>query len=206
MAEDLDSLLADLELTDTKPAPAKKAQRDASDLDDLLADVLGEGKPAPAPERPRAGPRDQPAPPQPTPAARSTVYRQEDAGYPAVYRAKPTGSHERCETVFLSTGARGRSSGFKQLVCDRLKCTACDFEVIFFNDMSWKEECDVLFFRNHFPVDRARPDTTKLERGLKPQTGALAACCQCAFRTVTEAAVPLTKTGSTVPSWRCGGH
>ena len=59
----------------------------------------------------------------------------------------------------------------------------------------------MLFFRNHFPVDRSRPDTTKLERGLKPQPGALAACCQCAFRTVTEAAVPLTKTGSTVPSY-----
>lgn len=197
MAEDLDSLLADLELDTAPAAPAAKAGRapktsEPSELDDLLADVLST---------------------EPPKAARGAVPQTRQSAVPAQpslqrgksQTANPTGSQERCQTVYLGHAERGRSSGFKQLCCDRLKCTACDFAVIDFIDYAWKETSDYLFFRNNFPVDRLRPDTRKLEAGLVSQPGTVAQCCQCAFRSTAEVTA-LKDTGAPVPSWRCGGH
>ena len=35
--------------------------------------------------------------------------------------------------------------------CDQLRCTSCDFRVIYFNDYVWHARCDYLFFRNNVP-------------------------------------------------------
>ena len=35
--------------------------------------------------------------------------------------------------------------------CNTLRCTSCDFRVIWFNDYCWHSSCDYLFFRNNVP-------------------------------------------------------
>ena len=35
--------------------------------------------------------------------------------------------------------------------CDRLRCTSCDFQVVWFNDFVWHTRSDYLFFRNNVP-------------------------------------------------------
>ena len=35
--------------------------------------------------------------------------------------------------------------------CDRLRCTSCDFRVIYFDDHIWHSRSDYLFFRNCVP-------------------------------------------------------
>lgn len=46
--------------------------------------------------------------------------------------------------------------------CDNLRCTSCDFRVIFFQDASWHPKSDYLFFRNNVPnLTRLRANLVK---------------------------------------------
>lgn len=40
---------------------------------------------------------------------------------------------------------------FISRVCDKLRCTSCDFNVVILNDYEWHKDCDYLFFRNNIP-------------------------------------------------------
>lgn len=40
--------------------------------------------------------------------------------------------------------------------CDRLRCVACDFQIVSYNDYMWDKSCDYLFFRyvsEFYPVE-----------------------------------------------------
>ncbi|KAI5106461.1 protein C8orf37-like, partial [Silurus meridionalis] len=82
-------------------------------------------------------------------------------------------------------------------VCDRLRCTSCDFRVVMFDDQEWDSSCDYLFFRNNMP------DCNKLQVKLKRRRGARAYACQCSW----HSAVILSELGH-IPNlkWVCGKH
>ena len=50
-------------------------------------------------------------------------------------------------------------------VCDKLRCTSCDFNVVILNEYEWQGDCDYLFFRNNIP------DFDKLKCKLKRKRG-----------------------------------
>lgn len=52
-------------------------------------------------------------------------------------------------------------------VCDKLRCTSCDFNVVILTDYEWQADCDYLFFRNNIP------DFDKLKRKLIRKRGKL---------------------------------
>ena len=54
---------------------------------------------------------------------------------------------------------------FVSRVCDKLRCTSCDFNVVILNDYEWHEDCDYLFFRNNIP------DFDKLKSKLSRKRG-----------------------------------
>lgn len=35
--------------------------------------------------------------------------------------------------------------------CDQLRCTSCDFKVVFYDNVQWDSSCDYIFFRNNVP-------------------------------------------------------
>ena len=82
-------------------------------------------------------------------------------------------------------------------VCNRLRCTSCDFRVCTFDDMSWDSLVDYLFFRNNVP------DRTKLASRLKSKKGARAYACQCTWRTAETRLAVCDDPGL---RWVCGRH
>ncbi|GAB1288302.1 Cilia- and flagella-associated protein 418 [Apodemus speciosus] len=68
----------------------------------------------------------------------------------------------------------------KSRACDRLRCVACDFRIVSYNDYMWDKSCDYLFFRNNMP------EFQKLRTKLIEKKGARAYACQCSWRTVEE--------------------
>lgn len=91
----------------------------------------------------------------------------------------------KCITLFLVPAASagnvlGCSRGLTSRVgCSMLRCTACDFEVLRFEDVRWSPEADYMFFRNHVP---SRP---KLSTLAIPARGCAAYCCQCSWVTIS---------------------
>jgi hypothetical protein len=51
--------------------------------------------------------------------------------------------------------------------CDKLRCTGCDFRLLFFDDYNWTSKVDYLFFRNNMP------DEKKLKKQLTRKKGVL---------------------------------
>lgn len=112
----------------------------------------------------------------------------------------PSSSRKRCVKVFLggSKFAKGLCSGSEERVCDKLRCTSCDFNVVILNDYEWQEDCDYLFFRNNIP------DFDKLKSKLTRKRGCCAYACQCSWRSI----IKLTELWSGDPQlkWVCGKH
>ena len=47
-------------------------------------------------------------------------------------------------------------------MCDKLRCTSCDFSVVILNDYEWQKDCDYLFFRNNIPdFDKLKSKLTR---------------------------------------------
>lgn len=109
-------------------------------------------------------------------------------------------SRKKCVKVFLggSKFAKGLSTGSEERVCDKLRCTSCDFNVVILNDYEWHEDCDYLFFRNNIP------DFDKLKSKLSRKRGCCAYACQCSWRSIVQ----LTELWSGDPhlKWVCGKH
>jgi len=90
---------------------------------------------------------------------------------------------EKCRNVYLGDDFGGSSSiGARALPCLKLRCTACDFNVLRFVGQCWSEKVDYLFFRNNFP------DQEKLSKSLESSSKTTTSyCCQCSWLTVTKA-------------------
>ncbi|XP_034980393.1 cilia- and flagella-associated protein 418 isoform X2 [Zootoca vivipara] len=81
--------------------------------------------------------------------------------------------------------------------CDQLRCTACDFCVLQYDDFQWDQSCDYLFFRNNMPEFR------KLRTKMLTKKGSRAYACQCTWRSIDE----LTElTGDRQLRWVCSKH
>eukprot|EP00667_Euglena_gracilis_P021620 EG_transcript_23743 len=78
--------------------------------------------------------------------------------------------------------------------CDNLRCTKCDFRVIWFDNYAWSPTVNYIFLRNNVP------DFFKLQEKLDPEKGSCAYACQCTSRTARE----LQAIGDL--QWGCGGH
>jgi hypothetical protein len=108
----------------------------------------------------------------------------------------------KCMSLFIGGAgqARGRNGSLvgQVLCCDSLRCTKCDFKVIWFENRSWKDDVDYLFFRNNYPTD------SKLMPKLFMDQGRRSYCCQCSWRTASDHTVVDSFSGDL--RWVCGGH
>ncbi|XP_052572547.1 cilia- and flagella-associated protein 418 isoform X1 [Peromyscus californicus insignis] len=114
-------------------------------------------------------------------------------------RASIQGLSKSCSPVYLSGSAIpcGIGTNTSQRACDRLRCVACDFRIVIYNDYMWDKSCDYLFFRNNMP------EFHKLKAKLIQKKGARAYACQCSWRTVEE----LTDLQADHQlRWVCGKH
>ncbi|XP_034278371.1 cilia- and flagella-associated protein 418 isoform X2 [Pantherophis guttatus] len=89
---------------------------------------------------------------------------------------------KKCCPVYLggSTAPHGIGTNISQRTCDQLRCTACDFRVLHYNDYQWDKSCDYLFFRNNMP------EFSKLKSKMLMKKGSRAYACQCTWRSIDE--------------------
>ncbi|KAL7984169.1 hypothetical protein Chor_002739 [Crotalus horridus] len=94
----------------------------------------------------------------------------------------PNFNSGRCCPVYLggSTAPYGIGTNISQRTCDQLRCTACDFRVLHYNDYQWDKSCDYLFFRNNMP------EFSKLKTKMLLKKGSRAYACQCTWRSIDE--------------------
>lgn len=115
--------------------------------------------------------------------------------------ARPSATAAKCISLFIGGSAtqRGRNGSAVGYVlcCDSLRCTKCDFKVMWFHNQSWDDSVDYLFFRNNFPTE------SKLAPKLLREPGACAYCCQCSWQSATRE--QLVDFGGDL-RWVCGGH
>ncbi|KAJ8303136.1 hypothetical protein KUTeg_019532 [Tegillarca granosa] len=80
---------------------------------------------------------------------------------------KKKASVSRCFPIYVGNTslALGRSNSMNKKGCDKLRCTACDFKVITFDNFEWDPETDYLFLRNNVP------DFHRLKSNLLPKKG-----------------------------------
>uniref|UniRef100_A0A8C0TJM2 Cilia- and flagella-associated protein 418 n=1 Tax=Canis lupus familiaris TaxID=9615 RepID=A0A8C0TJM2_CANLF len=74
--------------------------------------------------------------------------KSKSSGNPSV-RASTQSLGKSCSPVYLggSTAPCGIGTNTSQRACDRLRCVACDFRVVSYDDYMWDHSCDYLFFR-----------------------------------------------------------
>lgn len=105
----------------------------------------------------------------------------------------------KCYPLLLggSRIATGHSTTSSQRACDRLRCTSCDFRVIYFNDYCWHSRSNYLFFRNNVP------DFERLKKNLVRKKDYRAYACQCQWESVHGV---LEVSAVTKLRWVCGKH
>ncbi|KAK7146999.1 hypothetical protein R3I94_009745 [Phoxinus phoxinus] len=106
---------------------------------------------------------------------------------------------KKCCPVFLggSSILHGIGTSVSQRVCNRLRCTSCDFSVLMFDDHEWDSSCNYLFFRNNMP------DYNKLKAKLRRRKGVRAYACQCSW----HSALSLSDLREQQQlKWVCGKH
>ncbi|KAK6185314.1 hypothetical protein SNE40_007575 [Patella caerulea] len=91
---------------------------------------------------------------------------------------------------------QGLGSSVNKRICDKLRCTSCDFKVAIFSDYEWNPKTDYLFLRNN------APDFQKLKSNLKRKKGICAYSCQCSWQSFQE----LTELKDPKLKWVCGKH
>lgn len=98
---------------------------------------------------------------------------------------------EKCKNVYLGDDIGGSSSfGARALPCLKLRCTACDFNVLRFVGQCWSDKVNYLFFRNNFP------DQGKLSKSLESSSKTTTSyCCQCSWLTVEKKATSMILSG-----------
>ncbi|XP_072013900.1 cilia- and flagella-associated protein 418-like [Amphiura filiformis] len=186
MADDIDDLLDEVETkfcvkgnekkaktVSSKRKPIKKTAVD-DDLNDMINDIIDE---------PDLDDDLQPGPVDMDKRVRSSSQSQ----------------MKKCLSVFLggSSASVGAASATTQRTCDQLRCTSCDFKIVYFDNYEWDKTCDYLFFRNNVP------DFEKLRAKLKMKKGSRAYACQCKWRSI-KSLVALSQ--DTDLKWVCGKH
>ncbi|XP_005008290.1 cilia- and flagella-associated protein 418 isoform X1 [Cavia porcellus] len=124
--------------------------------------------------------------------------KSKSSGHTSV-RASLQDPHKSCSPVYLggSTVLSGIGTHTSQRACDHLRCIACDFRVVSYNDYMWDKSCDYLFFRNNMP------EFHKLKTKLVKKKGTRAYACQCSWRTIED----LTDLQADHQlRWVCGKH
>ncbi|XP_044599885.1 cilia- and flagella-associated protein 418 isoform X2 [Equus asinus] len=114
-------------------------------------------------------------------------------------RASVPGLGKSCSPVYLggSAAPRGIGTNTSQRACDHLRCIACDFRIVSYDDYMWDKSCDYLFFRNNMP------EFHKLKTKLVKKKGTRAYACQCSWRTIEE--LTDLQTDHQL-RWVCGKH
>lgn len=101
--------------------------------------------------------------------------------------------------------------------CDQLRCTSCDFHVIWFDDRIWHSRSDYLFFRNNVPDHEKLKKYLIRKKGLRGLSlkkselitffsnisGYRAYACQCSWQS-TVGVVDLSTLANL--KWVCGKH
>jgi hypothetical protein len=80
--------------------------------------------------------------------------------------------------------------------CSSLRCTSCDFDIVWFDRSKWSAQVDYIFLRNN------HPNKKKLKIKIDTATNSRAFCCQCKSITV-QGNLKLTISNS---NWVCGKH
>ncbi|XP_014583697.1 cilia- and flagella-associated protein 418 isoform X2 [Equus przewalskii] len=120
-------------------------------------------------------------------------------------RASVPGLGKSCSPVYLGGSAApcgigtntSQSSFSLNRACDHLRCIACDFWIVSYDDYMWDKSCDYLFFRNNMP------EFHKLKTKLVKKKGTRAYACQCSWRTIEE--LTDLQTDHQL-RWVCGKH
>ncbi|XP_071785830.1 cilia- and flagella-associated protein 418-like [Asterias amurensis] len=117
----------------------------------------------------------------------------------SVHSRTQSTSQRRCHPVYVggSDTPMGIGSAVSQRMCDQLRCTSCDFKIVFFDNFEWDSSCEYLFFRNNVP------DFKKLSAKLKKRKGCRAYACQCMWRSVKTS---FKVDQDTQLKWVCGKH
>ncbi|XP_004679771.1 PREDICTED: protein C8orf37 homolog isoform X1 [Condylura cristata] len=104
-----------------------------------------------------------------------------------------------CSPVYLggTSAPPGIGTNTSRRACDHLRCIACDFWVVSYDDYMWDKSCDYLFFRNNMP------EFHKLKTKLVKKKGTRAYACQCNWRTI-EDLTDLQREHQL--RWVCGKH
>ncbi|XP_032172342.1 protein C8orf37 homolog isoform X1 [Mustela erminea] len=114
-------------------------------------------------------------------------------------RASIQGLGKSCSPVYLGGTAApcGIGTNTSQRACDHLRCIACDFWVVSYDDYMWDKSCDYLFFRNNMP------EFHKLKTKLVKKKGTRAYACQCSWRSIED--LTDLQTDQQL-RWVCGKH
>ncbi|XP_075069934.1 cilia- and flagella-associated protein 418 [Mixophyes fleayi] len=106
---------------------------------------------------------------------------------------------KKCCPVYLggSIVPFGIGTNISERACSQLRCTACDFTIVTFDDYRWDASCDYLFFRNSVP------EHSKLQSKMIRKKGTRAYACQCSWRSVSEI-IDLSLEEQL--RWVCGKH
>ncbi|XP_034980391.1 cilia- and flagella-associated protein 418 isoform X1 [Zootoca vivipara] len=155
-----------------------KGASEEEDIDDIIQDIIDENSYAKNLVKPKSK--------SPSPAYENKTTSVQAHG-------------KRCCPVYLggSSSPHGIGTNISQRTCDQLRCTACDFCVLQYDDFQWDQSCDYLFFRNNMPEFR------KLRTKMLTKKGSRAYACQCTWRSIDE----LTElTGDRQLRWVCSKH
>lgn len=114
----------------------------------------------------------------------------------------PHANKKKCIKVTLHgsvSAIRGwkESSFARNVCCNNLLCVKCNFSVLVFSDLAWRDNVDYMFFRN------SSCDATKLSDKLDVCENHAAYCCQCSWITCEDLELEPTKLGL---QWCCAGH
>ncbi|XP_072007560.1 cilia- and flagella-associated protein 418 [Engystomops pustulosus] len=106
---------------------------------------------------------------------------------------------KKCCPVYLGGSAipLGIGTSVSERACHQLRCTACDFNIVTFDDYRWDASCDYLFFRN------SMPELSKLQTKMIRKKGSRAYACQCSWRSIQQLTDLSTEPGL---RWVCGKH
>ncbi|XP_064640605.1 cilia- and flagella-associated protein 418-like [Lineus longissimus] len=112
-----------------------------------------------------------------------------------------TSATKKCFPLYLggSQYAQGLANSMNQRVCDKIRCTDCDFKVVSFDDFIWHSSVDYLFLRNNVPDFKRLRDKLKVKKGHK------AYACQCKWTTAKEL-VNIADCKDLNLKWVCGKH
>ncbi|KAM8966837.1 cilia- and flagella-associated protein 418-like [Pelodytes ibericus] len=98
------------------------------------------------------------------------------------YKTSNQAGSKKCCPVYIggSIIPYGIGTNISERACNQLRCTACDFNIVIFDDYKWDPSCDYLFFRNRMP------EVSKLQSGMIKKKGARAYACQCSWRSIQD--------------------